>query len=293
MREASTTRRPWGLGIAVPASLASDTAHLREKTMRIGTLGRAAAIFRAKEIIVYADRHGVAEQREDGELAALILSYMETPQYLRKRLYPRVEALRYAGILPPLRTSHHPLSSTIVSLRSGELREGVVLESSGRGRLVDVGVETPITYTGTTPPGNRITVQIRKSEGFPRAEPVTAEQEAFQSGYVARFVDRPLGQLVREGDSDLVVATSRHGNPVASLGEALVARLRGARSVLVLFGSPKEGLREILAREGLTPQKIADFVVNMVPQQGTETVRTEEAVLISLGAMNILAQPPS
>ncbi len=43
------------LAIAIPASVISDTPHLREKTAKIGLIGRTAAIFRVDEIIVYQD----------------------------------------------------------------------------------------------------------------------------------------------------------------------------------------------------------------------------------------------
>ena len=43
------------LTIAIPASTISDTPHLREKTAKVGLIGRAAAIFRVHEIIVYPD----------------------------------------------------------------------------------------------------------------------------------------------------------------------------------------------------------------------------------------------
>lgn len=43
------------ISIAIPASVVSDTPHLREKTSKIGLIGRAAAIFRIDEIIVYPD----------------------------------------------------------------------------------------------------------------------------------------------------------------------------------------------------------------------------------------------
>ncbi len=43
------------LAIAIPASTISDTPHLREKTAKIGLIGRAAAIFRVEEIILYPD----------------------------------------------------------------------------------------------------------------------------------------------------------------------------------------------------------------------------------------------
>ena len=72
------------LSIAIPASTISDTPHPREKTAKIGLIGRAAAIFRVDEIIVYPDNPKV-DQRRDLDYIALLLNYLETPQYLRKR----------------------------------------------------------------------------------------------------------------------------------------------------------------------------------------------------------------
>jgi hypothetical protein len=53
------------------------------------------------------------------------------------------------------------------------------------------------------------------------------------------------------------------------------------------FGAPALGLNEIVAREGLRLEDIVDFVVNTIPLQGTETVRTEEALIASLAVLNI------
>jgi hypothetical protein len=40
-------------------------------------------------------------------------------------------------------------------------------------------------------------------------------------------------------------------------------------------------VHEIIARDGVRLEEIADLVINTVPDQGTATVRTEEAVLIT------------
>jgi len=58
--------------------------------------------------------------------------------------------------------------------------------------------------------------------------------------------------------------------------------------VLVAFGSPKQGLREILAHEGIKMEDIDAMTINTVPHQGTETVRTEEAIYITLAVINII-----
>jgi len=73
------------LSITIPASVVSDAPHLREKTSKVGLIARAAAIFRVDEIIVYPDNLHV-NQAVDIDLIATLLAYMETPQYLRKRL---------------------------------------------------------------------------------------------------------------------------------------------------------------------------------------------------------------
>src|SRR4030042_5149467 len=128
------------LAIAIPASVISDTPHLREKTSIVGLIGRAAAIFRVAEIIVYPDNIKV-DQGRDVDLIAALLAYMETPQYLQKRLFKLEPRLQFAGILPPLRTPHHPVSGKTKGLKAGEYREGLVLSQNKEGLLVDIGVE--------------------------------------------------------------------------------------------------------------------------------------------------------
>ena len=54
------------LAIAIPASTISDTPHLREKTSKIGLIGRAAAIFRVDEIIVYPDNPKTNQRERPG-----------------------------------------------------------------------------------------------------------------------------------------------------------------------------------------------------------------------------------
>jgi predicted SPOUT superfamily RNA methylase MTH1 len=55
----------------------------------------------------------------------------------------------------------------------------------------------------------------------------------------------------------------------------------------VAFGAPSQGLYEIVKNEGFNLDDVVDFVVNMVPAQGTETIRTEEALIASLAILNM------
>ncbi len=276
------------LSIAIPASLVSDTPHLREKTLKVGLVGRAAAIFRVDEIIVFPDVPR-ADQRDDAELIATILSYMETPQYLRKHLFKIRPELRYAGILPPLRTPHHPLSDRIKFLTLGERREGVVVSSVKHGILVDIGVEKPALVPNVRILVNaRVTVKITELEKGLKAALVSNSEIEDYWGYRVKVSNTPLGRFLKEHPFDLIVATSRRGAPFTEVSDGLTRRWEKSNTVLVIFGAPTQGLYEITAREGINLEEVAHFVVNTIPHQGTETVRTEEAIYATLAILNLL-----
>ncbi len=283
-------KRDGQLSIAIPASLVSDVPHLREKTTKIGLGGRAAAIFCVNEIIVFPDLSDT-DQRRDANLIATILSYMETPQYLRKRLFKIKPELRYAGILPPLRTPHHPLANRTKDLTVGEYREGAILSLTEAGSLVDIGVERPILIPDAEIPLNtRVTVRVAKLGKHPRAALADRDEIKAYWGYHVTVSDVPFGKLVKSLSFDLVIATSRHGTPLMKVADELTKRWKKSRNILVAFGAPTQGLYDIVARENLKLNEVAHFTVNTIPNQGTETVRTEEALYTSLAILNLIIE---
>jgi len=278
------------LAIAIPASFVSDVPHLREKTFRIGLIGRAAAIFRVDEVIVFPDLPKT-DQRRDINLIVTILAYMETPQYLRKLLFKIQPELKYAGVLPPLRTPHHPLADRTEDLKVGEFREGAVIGQSKEGSLIDVGVEQPALVEGVKLQTNtRVTVRIKSLEKQPKT--VLADRKEIKQywGYLVTVSDVSFGQMVKRRQFDLIVATSRKGQPIAAIMDELVKSWKQSNKILLAFGAPTQGLFEIAAHERLKLEDLAHFIVNTIPDQGTVTVRTEEAVYASLAILNALGQ---
>jgi hypothetical protein len=275
------------LSIAIPASVVSDTPHLREKTSKIGLVGRAAAIFRVDEIIIYPDNPKV-NQTADMDLIATLLAYMETPQYLRKRLFKLRPELQYAGILPPLRTPHHPLNRKVKNLKVGEYREGVTLSRTTEGTVIDIGVEQPaLILSKQLPTEKRFTVRITKVERRVEVELANRDEIPTYWGYVVTVERHPLGKLVRNRGFELTVATSKRGIPFANVAEKIAEKWKKANTILVAFGAPSQGLYEIVKNEGFNLDDVVDFVVNTVPTQGTETIRTEEALIASLAILNM------
>jgi predicted SPOUT superfamily RNA methylase MTH1 len=281
-------RRDRKLAVAIPVSIVSDIPHLREKTLKIGLIGRAAAIFRVTEIIVFPDNLGT-NQKRDRNLIVTLLSYMETPQYLRKRLFKLKPELRYAGILPPLRTPHHPLEKRAKKLKIGEYREGATLSVTEYGSLVDIGVERPLLIPDKKLPVNkRVTIKITKLGKHPRVTLANREEIEAYWGYTVTSSKVSFGQLTKSRAYDLVVATSKNGTPLTQVTDELAEQWKKSSNILVAFGAPTQGLQEIVAQENLRLDDVADFTVNTIPEQGTETVRTEEALFASLALLNMI-----
>src|ERR1700686_4114462 len=139
--------------IAVPDTVLEEQDSLREKTAKLGQIARYCSIFGVDAIRVFHDPRG----RGESSFIKKVLEYLETPQYLRRRLFPLSEDLRYAGLLPPLRIPSHKAKVPLGKLQAGEYRDGVVLTD---GFSVDAGLDRPVTLTKREAPQRRITVKI-------------------------------------------------------------------------------------------------------------------------------------
>jgi hypothetical protein len=265
--------------VLLPTSLTADAPDLRSKTQKLGLVGRTLAIFRVTEVCVYNDDEpGV--RGSERELIADLLSYIETPQYLRKLLFGKKSHLRFAGTLPPLRTPHHPLASERAG--AGDVREGVVIEAKKGTAVLELGLKKKGLMSFDAKVGDRLTVRLLKWErGWVLVEPLPRKQVGEYWGYEV-LTARNLVEGIKQVGADFVLATSRYGS---SLHEVL-GTLKGVRRLAVVFGGPYAGLFEICKRQGLDPRKLFNAIVNTIPEQGTATVRTEEALVATLALLN-------
>ncbi len=249
------------LSIAIPSSSLINESDEKIKAYKVGMIARAAAVFRVDEIIIYRD-----PLRDESEFIAEILEYLETPQYLRKHLFPLKSTLRYAGILPPLAIPSHKTKH----LKIGEIREGVVRHVAPDGtRWVDVGVKALAPLKSSAPKGARVTVRICSTN------PLLVE-EAEPEGYWGYKVRRMELEDVMKREN-VVITSRRCDTPEPS-------SIR--RDVTLIFGNPEEGVFEIGKRLGI---EMRAECWNTVPLQGTKTVRLEEAIFATLAIVNFVS----
>ena len=263
------------LAVSIPDTVLEDKDSLREKTTKLGTIARACAIYGVDVVEVFRDPGGEGE----ADVIMKVLTYLETPQYLRRRLYPLDEALRYAGMLPPLRIPSHKQKIPTSELNLGDVREGVTNEDG----TVDVGLDEAARLEPRGRPGRRVTVRVTSLAPLSAAT-VPREDVPAYWGYLVET--KSVGELLSDPRFNMKIATSRMGEPLSESLGRLERSIRAAGGVKLIFGSPSRGLFQIVGRD---LENRASIVVNLFPEQKVETVRTEEAIFAGLGLVSVLS----
>lgn len=203
-----------------------------------------------------------------------VLSYLETPPYLRTKLFPMHPDFQYAGALPSLDMPHH--------LRRGEwcqYREGITLESPqiqenangvapeqgkknkkrksakhpvDKKTLVNVGLQNPVSIPSFIPAHSRVTLEFPEdtvADDFEHleltAEPVAPSQPRQKAGFYWGYNVRPASSLSAvltecpfDGGYDVTFGTSERGRPISALQapSSDISPVPDFNHMLVVFG---------------------------------------------------------
>jgi hypothetical protein len=264
------------LSVAIPESALSDESLKIDKTRKISVLARACSIFKIDTIYVYQEG---GNYKQDGNLIVMILKYLETPQFLRRRLFPKMNDLKFAGVLQPLRIPSHITPANPKKINRGDIREGIIVSVKGK-RFVDVGINQLIQFYGKTGIGKRVTVQFK--EGHPRlsVKEIDKTETPTYWGYSVKERSN-LFSLISEWKGNTII-TSRKGRTATK--EQVSKFTTSDKPTLVVFGSPDKGVHEIIGGKMKNLQNAKSL--NFFPNQATETVRLEEALLGTLSIIN-------
>nr|KAK5441241.1 hypothetical protein LTR18_007085 [Exophiala xenobiotica] len=306
--------RSYTLSVALPGSVVANAKSHEQKTFLAGQIARALAVFCVDEIVIFDDEDSPTQQGrpEVGEsdytafshpdhFLAHLLSYLETPPHLRRALFPMHPNLRTAGTLPSLDMPHH--------LRANEwceYREGVTVRaaapggsSNGTGTFVDVGLSDYATVSDDIPPGTRVTVHLQEqtSKAAETVAPnVPREEKGYYWGYSVRQCTS-LSDLWTEcpfkGGYDISIGTSERGKPIGKVMSRSPFKnpwVLGFKHVLLVFGGvaglEKAAKNDVnLYEHGIGEKNVEEMFdawVNVLPGQGSRTIRTEEAVWLGL-----------
>lgn len=304
-----------------------------QKTSLVGQIARALSVFCIDEIIIFSDgqthddskRQRKRKKRPD-DYASLVrndytgnsdpdqffvhlLSYLETPPYLRKELFPLHQNLRSAGTLPSLDLPHH-----LKAHEWCQYREGItVLGPNESNTYVEAGLRIPVTIKKKLPPKTRVTLSFmpgaKEANASCACEKILADavhpnEPRESGGYYWGFQVRKAESLSEvfteckfDDGYDITIGTSERGVSLESLYSENSLQIESFMHMLVVFGGVG-GLEvaiendEELQRLGVVEVKeVFDRWVNICTGQGSRTIRTEEALWIGLtGLKKIINQ---
>ncbi|XP_060106500.1 putative methyltransferase C9orf114 homolog isoform X2 [Heteronotia binoei] len=294
--------RHYTVSVALPGSILNNAQSPELRTYLAGQIARACTIFCVDEIVVF-DEQGEDSKTTEGEFEGIkktgqacvqlarILQYLECPQYLRKSFFPKHQDLQFAGLLNPLDSPHHVRIDEEL-----DYREGVVLSrptKPGRGSFVNCGMRKEVQIDKQLEAGLRVTVRLEK-EQHPDSKTrkgtvVSSHQPRTASGLYWGYTVRLASCLsavfaecpFKEG-YDLSIGTSERG---ISVDQTAVPSFSHA---LIVFGGLhglEAGVDADPNLEVSDPSTVFDLYLNTCPGQGSRTIRTEEAILISLSSL--------
>ncbi len=275
----------FSLEIALPSSVVSIEHGLLLRTLKIYQIIRYASIFGTKKIIIYYD--SFIPRTIDKKIKSLIKkihNYLIIPPYLRKKLMPLDKDLKFVGALPPLRLNIYDVS---MKPRPNEIRVCLIRRRNDKF-TADCGLKKEVLIIDNES-------NIREGLGLVRI----IDTYRFIGKYIDKYdsnvylgpsidFERSLKNIIerKQGTSTCIIATSKYG--VIPKAEDMRRALFNKSRLLVLFGSPYGGLYEIAENEGWELEDRIKYIWNTVPGQHVKTIRTEEALIITLGLINLL-----
>ena len=308
--------------MGLPASFLGNANSTEARARLVSAVARCAAIFRMHEVVVVDDAVGDGEgggAEGYAGMFARILEYLETPQYLRSRLIPHHGDLALAGRLPPLDAPHQARKH-----ETPAFREGVVVHHHDDGTNdvdADVGLDAPVRVScADRQPAvdERVTVRMTATPPSLSTRDAPLDENGTYWGYRVRRCRGVYECLAKDGDKrryDWIIGTSERGRPLddGALSPPRLVKKRHAKGkpvrILLLFGGVR-GLEAMHTLDGARcasllqswggggsgggkdphipgseVARLCDGFVNFCPNQGSRTIRTEEAIFIGLALM--------
>jgi len=263
--------------VALPTSILDVESTPLLKAIKVHQVARWSSIFGVYEVVFYKEpTTGYSEFQEHEKFIKTYWNYFFTPPYLRKVLISPNPILRYVGALPPIRLL---VFNVTRKPRVGEIRAGYVYRDSSGRLYAHIGDKTPYRVLSNCEEGLRPLSVISVENKL-----VECTEKPIYLGPRISFSSSLLEVLRKAREtSRCIIATDKKGE----LPSSRVVCEECSSDTTILFGSPKYDLFEIAQQEQVSLKEHVDYVWNTIPGQKVVSIRTEEALLATLGVINM------
>ncbi len=255
------------LAIAVAASTIKVDQTDVLAAIKASMIARAAALFKVEKIYIYKDKYSTWN---DYKKLTILLKYLSTPPYLRKKIFPLTKQLKIAGLTLPVQIPVHDVPR---KPEKGLILYGLVEKCRNRsGCQILLGNYGTGILKDQVKEGSIILVRIKS------LKPIIVERVNEPDFYVG-FSVRPIRNInylitkYRNGNA-VIIGTSKYGT--CAKQSEISKLIKDKDEILIIVGGPRGTITEDIK------EKLLDIIINTVPYQGTRTIRTEEALYINL-----------
>lgn len=250
--------------ILIPSTFTGEKKDNKIRNFLISQVARAAVTFGIHEIGIYYDPDPKFNSHGLGRYLVKVLKYLNTPPYLRKIAFPLDKDLKEIGSSLPIKARYHLDKSRYVYVY-------VLEKNDNYYRVTDGSLE--FTVFCNKDYKNRILIYDKKEKTF-----VEKYETEFYFGYEVFYYNKPLefllNKLKKEGF--LLIGTSKMGKDIRNV------KINKHNKIAIAFGSFARGFEDIWKNNF---KKKFDIVINTVPDQLIETIRTEEAIFYTLAVL--------
>jgi methyltransferase len=170
--------------------------------------------------------------------------------------------------------------------------------------MVEIGMDKPVQILEDIPPKTRVTLQM-PDDVDGQVLPIHPKAPREEGGYFWGFEIRKCASLSAvftdspfEEGYDISIGTSERGRPLTNAFPP-TSKPPNFQHLLVVFGGPRgleyasmndPELSDMKVSGGRT-KELFDHWINVLPNQGSRTIRTDEAVFIGLTGLRRLWDP--
>lgn len=313
------------LSIAFPSSIFDYVPTPQLEAYLVGQIARAAVVFNVTEIIIFNEAETDESREKQARLVKLFEYAECPQYLRKKIFAIEPDLKYAGLIHPLEAQHHLRTSQIDCPYREGVTIEHTEYEFKGKKQeftKVNIGLSKTVDIPGHHPINTRITVQVDPAD-LRKMQAMLSQSMQSPHAALASPVDpleklnlywgyyvRPAGSLTealseniflpsRKNFYDIVIGTSERGDCIDSVEFKKVEKgadqkpTKKSKSdfnhILVVFGGIK-GLEHsaVCDKEianGDDVGNLFDYWINTCPNQGSTTIRTEEAILITLSAL--------
>lgn len=250
--------------LLIPSTFTGEKKDIKIRNFLISQVARAAVTFGINEIGVYYDKDPKFDSHGLGRYIVKVLKYLNTPPYIRKIAFPIEKDLKEIGSCLPIKARYHYDRSRYTYVYVLNKKEDLYRVTDGS---IEFEVKSKKKYK------SNILIYDKNKKEF-----VEKYETEIYFGYEVFYYNKPLEKLLNKlkKENFLIIGTSKLGEDIRKVN------FKTKNNIAIAFGSFARGFEDIW-KENF--KEMFDIVINSVPDQQIESIRTEEAIFYTLALL--------